>query len=97
MDNPEVAQREGFGGCVVGLWGGEPGLGGDDDQRIKGMDTEKKFLDALGQVKKWKISRQQLLLSDAEGKVIGPPAAAGVPESHSSLPQNLQIVAGEVG
>jgi len=37
---------------------------------MKGMDTEKKFLDALGRVKTWKISGQQLLLSDAEGKVI---------------------------
>lgn len=37
---------------------------------IKGMDTEKKFLDALGRVKSWKITGQQLSLSDAEGKVI---------------------------
>jgi heat shock protein HslJ len=36
---------------------------------IKGMDTEKTFLDALGRVKTWKIAGQQLLLSDAEGKV----------------------------
>ena len=37
---------------------------------IKGMETEKKFLDALGRVRTWKISGQQLLLSDAKGKVI---------------------------
>lgn len=37
---------------------------------IKGMDTEKKFLDALDRVKTWKISEQQLSLSDGEGKVI---------------------------
>ena len=37
---------------------------------VKGMDTEKRFLDALGRVKTWKIAGQQLLLSDAEGKVI---------------------------
>jgi heat shock protein HslJ len=37
---------------------------------IKGMDTEKKFLDALGQVKTWKISGKGLLLSDAQGKVM---------------------------
>jgi heat shock protein HslJ len=37
---------------------------------MKGMDNEKKFLDALGRVKTWKIAGQQLLLSDAEGKVI---------------------------
>ncbi len=37
---------------------------------IKGMDTEKKFLDALDRVKTWKISEQQLSLSDAGGKVI---------------------------
>jgi len=36
----------------------------------KGMDTEKKFLDALGLVKTWKISGQQLLLSGSDGKVI---------------------------
>jgi copper homeostasis protein (lipoprotein) len=36
----------------------------------KGMDTEKKFLDALDMVKTWKIAAQQLLLSDTEGKVI---------------------------
>lgn len=37
---------------------------------IKGMDTEKEFLDTLGRVKMWKIAGRQLLLSDAEGKVI---------------------------
>ena len=36
----------------------------------KGMDTEKKFLDALNRVKTWKIAGQQLLLSDTEGQVI---------------------------
>ena len=36
----------------------------------KGMDTEKKFLDALNRVKTWEIAGHQLLLSDADGKVI---------------------------
>ena len=37
---------------------------------LQGMDTEKKFLDAFSRAKTWKIAGQQLVLSDAEGKVI---------------------------
>jgi copper homeostasis protein (lipoprotein) len=36
----------------------------------QGMDTEKAFLDALGQVKKWKIAGQHLELFDAAGKLV---------------------------
>src|SRR5215472_5429437 len=43
---------------------------------IKGMETEKKLLDALGRVKTWKISGPQLLLCDAKGKVIARFSAA---------------------
>jgi len=35
-----------------------------------GMETEQKFLKALGQVKRWKIAGQQLSLMDGSGKVV---------------------------
>jgi heat shock protein HslJ len=35
-----------------------------------GMETEQKFLKALGQVKRWKIAGQQLEMMDGSGKVI---------------------------
>ena len=37
---------------------------------VDGMDTEKAFLDALGQVNKWKITGQHLELFDAAGKLV---------------------------
>jgi copper homeostasis protein (lipoprotein) len=37
---------------------------------LQGMDTEKAFLEALGQVNKWKIAGQHLELFDAGGKLI---------------------------
>jgi heat shock protein HslJ len=37
---------------------------------LEGMDTEKAFLKALGQVKKWKIAGQHLELFDAAGKLV---------------------------
>jgi uncharacterized lipoprotein YbaY/heat shock protein HslJ/uncharacterized lipoprotein NlpE involved in copper resistance len=37
---------------------------------LQGMDTEKAFLQALGQVKKWKIAGQHLELFDAAGKLV---------------------------
>ena len=37
---------------------------------VDGMDTEKAFLDALGQVNKWKIKGQHLELFDAAGKLV---------------------------
>ena len=37
---------------------------------LEGMDTEKAFLEALGQVKKWKIVGQHLELFDAAGKLV---------------------------
>ena len=36
----------------------------------EGMDTEKAFLEALGQVNKWKIAGQHLELFDAAGKLV---------------------------
>jgi heat shock protein HslJ len=36
----------------------------------QGMDTEKAFLNALTQVKKWKISGQQLELLDADDRMV---------------------------
>ena len=33
---------------------------------VQGMDTEKAFKDALGQVRKWKIAGQHLELFDIE-------------------------------
>jgi heat shock protein HslJ len=36
----------------------------------EGMETEKAFLDALGQVTTWRIAGQQLELLDGSGKVI---------------------------
>ena len=35
-----------------------------------GMETEQKFLKALGQVKRWKIAERQLELMDGLGKVV---------------------------
>ena len=35
-----------------------------------GMETEKRFLDALKQVRRWKINAGQLLFSDAAGKAV---------------------------
>lgn len=35
-----------------------------------GMDTEKKFLNVLGQVKRWKITARRLELTDGSGKVV---------------------------
>jgi heat shock protein HslJ len=35
-----------------------------------GMDTEKKFLKVLGQVKQWKIAGQRLELINVSGKVV---------------------------
>jgi copper homeostasis protein (lipoprotein) len=35
-----------------------------------GMETEQKFLKALGQVKRWKIAERQLELMDGSGKVV---------------------------
>jgi heat shock protein HslJ len=35
-----------------------------------GMETEQKFLKALGQVKRWKVAGQQLELMDGSGKVV---------------------------
>jgi heat shock protein HslJ len=35
-----------------------------------GMDTEKKFLKVLGQVKRWKITARSLELMDGSGKVV---------------------------
>ncbi len=35
-----------------------------------GMDTEKKFLKVLGQVKRWRITAQGLELMDGSGKVV---------------------------
>ena len=35
-----------------------------------GMETEQKFLRALGQVKRWKIVKRQLELKDGSGKVV---------------------------
>jgi heat shock protein HslJ len=36
----------------------------------KGMDTEKAFLDALGQVRQWRITGQELELLDSSGNVL---------------------------
>jgi heat shock protein HslJ len=35
-----------------------------------GMETEQKFLKALGQVKRWKIAKEQLELMDGSGKMV---------------------------
>jgi len=35
-----------------------------------GMETEQKFLKALGQVKRWKIAERRLELMDGSGRVV---------------------------
>jgi heat shock protein HslJ len=42
-----------------------------------GMETEQKFLKALGQVKRWKIGKGQLELMDGAGKVVAVFEVAG--------------------
>jgi copper homeostasis protein (lipoprotein) len=43
-----------------------------------GMETEQKFLKALGQVKRWKIAQRQLELMDRSGKVVAVFEVAGL-------------------
>jgi heat shock protein HslJ len=47
-----------------------------------GMDTEKKFLKVLGQVKQWKIAGQRLELMDVSGKVVAVFEAADARAEH---------------
>jgi heat shock protein HslJ len=48
-----------------------------------GMETEQKFLKALGQVKRWKIAGQQLSLMDGSGKVVAAFEAAPISDRAS--------------
>jgi heat shock protein HslJ len=76
--DPESHRASGSGGCNRIMGGYE--LKGDTLTLARmastmmacpdGMDTEQKFLKALGQVKRWKIAGQQLELMDGTAKVI---------------------------
>lgn len=76
--NSESRRVSGSGGC--NRLSGSYELNGDQltfSQMVgtmmacaEGMDTERAFLDALQQVKRWKISGQELELSDGGGKLL---------------------------
>jgi heat shock protein HslJ len=76
--DPESHRASGSGGCNRIMGGYE--LKGDTLTLARmastmmacpdGMETEQKFLKALGQVKRWKIAGQQLEMMDGSGKVI---------------------------
>ncbi len=76
--DPESHRASGSGGCNRIMGGYE--LKGDTLTFARmastmmacpdGMETEQKFLRALGQVKRWKIVKRQLELKDGSGKVV---------------------------
>jgi copper homeostasis protein (lipoprotein) len=76
--DPESHRASGSGGCNRIMGGYE--LKGDTLTFARmastmmacpdGMETEQKFLRALGQVKRWKIAERQLELKDGSGKVV---------------------------
>jgi heat shock protein HslJ len=76
--DPVSHRASGSGGCNRIM--GEYGLKGDALTFARmastmmacpdGMETEQKFLKALGQVKRWKIAERQLKLMDGSGKVV---------------------------
>jgi copper homeostasis protein (lipoprotein) len=76
--DPESHRASGSGGCNRIMGGYE--LKGDTLTFARmastmmacpdGMETEQKFLRALGQVKRWKIVKRQLELMDGSGKVV---------------------------
>ena len=76
--DPESRRASGSGGCNRIMGGYE--LKGDTLTLARmastmmacpdGMETEQKFLKALGQVKRWKIAGQHLEMMDGSGKVI---------------------------